>query len=156
MLISPWGMRKSKENVILSEWSISQNGLSVLSRYMRMNYPIFFESMLSAYMLCHSFQVLMCKYHSVFVSSAGHVYTCGHGRGGRLGHGNEETILVCTLAISLCRKGSMWYLISVEYFIVKNSRHLKGLMPWQRRSASKFLLPMTTLLCSWKSKLFNS
>ncbi|ELT94596.1 hypothetical protein CAPTEDRAFT_128118, partial [Capitella teleta] len=38
-------------------------------------------------------QVLMCKYHSVYLSTAGHVYTCGHGRGGRLGHGNEQTIL---------------------------------------------------------------
>jgi alpha-tubulin suppressor-like RCC1 family protein len=39
-------------------------------------------------------QVLMCKYHSVFLSNAGHVYTCGHGRNGRLGHGNEQTLLV--------------------------------------------------------------
>ena len=37
----------------------------------------------------------MCRYHTVFLSSAGLVYTCGHGRGGRLGHGSEPTCLVC-------------------------------------------------------------
>ncbi|XP_074647622.1 inhibitor of Bruton tyrosine kinase-like [Tubulanus polymorphus] len=36
-------------------------------------------------------QVVMSKYHSVFLSSDGKVYTCGHGRGGRLGHGDELT-----------------------------------------------------------------
>ncbi len=33
------------------------------------------------------------KFHSAFLSSAGQVYTCGHGRGGRLGHGSEESHL---------------------------------------------------------------
>ena len=42
------------------------------------------------------FQVAMSKYHTVFLSSDGRVYTCGHGRGGRLGHGNEQTIVVST------------------------------------------------------------
>jgi len=36
----------------------------------------------------------MCKFHSVFLSVDGRVFTCGHGRGGRLGHGNEKTLLV--------------------------------------------------------------
>lgn len=39
-------------------------------------------------------EVVMCKFHSVFLSMDGRVFTCGHGRGGRLGHGNEETHLV--------------------------------------------------------------
>ena len=41
----------------------------------------------------------MCKFHSVFLTDEGQVFTCGHGRGGRLGHGNEETLLV-----SCCNK----------------------------------------------------
>lgn len=41
------------------------------------------------------YKVVMCKFHSVFLSVDGKVFTCGHGRGGRLGHGNEETLLVC-------------------------------------------------------------
>ncbi|KAL3883749.1 hypothetical protein ACJMK2_029983 [Sinanodonta woodiana] len=39
-------------------------------------------------------QVVMCKYHTVFLSTAGQVYTCGHGQGGRLCHGDEATCLV--------------------------------------------------------------
>ncbi|XP_076077944.1 inhibitor of Bruton tyrosine kinase-like [Mytilus galloprovincialis] len=38
--------------------------------------------------------IVMCKYHSVFLSHTGQVYTCGHGQGGRLGHGDEHTCLV--------------------------------------------------------------
>ncbi|KAL6488863.1 hypothetical protein MHYP_G00026040 [Metynnis hypsauchen] len=39
-------------------------------------------------------QVVLCKFHSVFLSQNGKVYTCGHGQGGRLGHGDEQTYLV--------------------------------------------------------------
>ncbi|XP_043542884.1 inhibitor of Bruton tyrosine kinase isoform X2 [Chiloscyllium plagiosum] len=46
-------------------------------------------------------EVLLCKFHSVFLSQKGHVYTCGHGQGGRLGHGDEQTYLVPRLVESL-------------------------------------------------------
>ena len=36
----------------------------------------------------------MCKFHSIFLSADGRVFTCGHGTGGRLGHGDEKTLLV--------------------------------------------------------------
>ncbi|KAJ8314789.1 hypothetical protein KUTeg_006939 [Tegillarca granosa] len=39
-------------------------------------------------------EVVMCKYHTVFLSQNGQVYTCGHGHGGRLGHHDEHTCLV--------------------------------------------------------------
>ncbi len=39
-------------------------------------------------------KVVLCKFHSVFLSQKGQVYTCGHGQGGRLGHGDEQTYLV--------------------------------------------------------------
>uniref|UniRef100_A0A8C6ZX91 Inhibitor of Bruton tyrosine kinase n=1 Tax=Nothoprocta perdicaria TaxID=30464 RepID=A0A8C6ZX91_NOTPE len=39
-------------------------------------------------------QVVLCKFHSVFLSQKGQIYTCGHGQGGRLGHGDEQTCLV--------------------------------------------------------------
>lgn len=39
-------------------------------------------------------QIVMCKYHTVFLTQDGAVYTCGHGQGGRLGHPTEETCLV--------------------------------------------------------------
>ena len=45
----------------------------------------------------------MRKFHSVFLSVDGKVFTCGHGRGGRLGHGNEETLLVCTSDKVYCK-----------------------------------------------------
>ncbi|KAH9507256.1 hypothetical protein Btru_056735 [Bulinus truncatus] len=46
-------------------------------------------------------QVVLCKYHSVFLSQAGHVYTCGHGHGGRLGHSDQKTVLVPRLLESV-------------------------------------------------------
>ncbi|XP_052571591.1 inhibitor of Bruton tyrosine kinase isoform X1 [Peromyscus californicus insignis] len=46
-------------------------------------------------------QVVLCKFHSVFLSQKGQVYTCGHGRGGRLGHGDEQTCLVPRLVEGL-------------------------------------------------------
>ena len=42
----------------------------------------------------HDPQAILCKFHSVFLSERGWVYTCGHGHGGRLGHGNDKTCLV--------------------------------------------------------------
>ncbi|XP_071800881.1 inhibitor of Bruton tyrosine kinase-like [Asterias amurensis] len=38
-------------------------------------------------------QAVMCKFHTVFLSQCGRVYTCGLGQGGRLGHNNEEVCL---------------------------------------------------------------
>ncbi|XP_075058792.1 inhibitor of Bruton tyrosine kinase [Mixophyes fleayi] len=46
-------------------------------------------------------QVVLCKFHSVFLSQKGQVYTCGHGQGGRLGHGDELTCLVPRLVEGL-------------------------------------------------------
>ncbi|KAI5106425.1 inhibitor of Bruton tyrosine kinase, partial [Silurus meridionalis] len=45
--------------------------------------------------------VVVCKFHSVFLSQKGQVYTCGHGQGGRLGHGDEQTYLVPRLVEGL-------------------------------------------------------
>ncbi|XP_068137640.1 inhibitor of Bruton tyrosine kinase isoform X2 [Hyperolius riggenbachi] len=44
-------------------------------------------------------QMVLCKFHSVFLSQKGQVYTCGHGQGGRLGHGDELTCLVQAKAL---------------------------------------------------------
>lgn len=44
-------------------------------------------------------QIVMCKYHTVFLTTTGSVYTCGHGFGGRLGHLTEETCLVCLITV---------------------------------------------------------
>ncbi|XP_041418088.1 inhibitor of Bruton tyrosine kinase isoform X2 [Xenopus laevis] len=46
-------------------------------------------------------QMVLCKFHSVFLSQKGQVYTCGHGQGGRLGHGDELTCLVPRLVEGL-------------------------------------------------------
>ncbi|KAG6940264.1 inhibitor of Bruton tyrosine kinase [Chelydra serpentina] len=46
-------------------------------------------------------QVVLCKFHSVFLSQRGQIYTCGHGQGGRLGHGDEQTCLVPRLVEGL-------------------------------------------------------
>ncbi|KAJ8411489.1 hypothetical protein AAFF_G00162970 [Aldrovandia affinis] len=48
-------------------------------------------------------QVVLCKFHSVFLSQKGRVFTCGHGQGGRLGHGDEQTYLVPRMVEGLQR-----------------------------------------------------
>jgi len=35
----------------------------------------------------------MSTYHSVFLAQTGEVYTCGSGRGGKLGLGHESSVL---------------------------------------------------------------
>ena len=52
----------------------------------------------------------MCKFHTVFLSSDGRVLTCGHGNGGRLGHGNQDTILV-NKALSIDLKECCLYVL---------------------------------------------
>ena len=39
-------------------------------------------------------QVVLSKFHSVFLAGDGRVFTCGHGHGGRLGHGDEQSHVV--------------------------------------------------------------
>ncbi|XP_043231783.1 inhibitor of Bruton tyrosine kinase-like [Amphibalanus amphitrite] len=38
-------------------------------------------------------QIAMSKFHTVFVTQSGEVFSCGHGIGGRLGHGDEESVM---------------------------------------------------------------
>ena len=42
------------------------------------------------------------KFHSVLLSSCGVVLTCGHGRGGRLGHGSEASVVVSSVNVNFC------------------------------------------------------
>ena len=39
-------------------------------------------------------QVVLCKFHTAFLCADGQLFTCGVGRGGRLGHGDEQTHVV--------------------------------------------------------------
>ena len=48
-----------------------------------------------------SLQVVLCKFHSVFLTKCGRVLTCGHGPGGRLGHDSEQSIVVSYLSPTL-------------------------------------------------------
>lgn len=43
----------------------------------------------------------MNKFHSIFLSTRGHVYSCGFGLDGRLGHGNEATLVAPKLIDAL-------------------------------------------------------
>ena len=38
-------------------------------------------------------QVVMSKFHTVFITQSGQIYSCGHGHGGRLGQDTEHAII---------------------------------------------------------------
>ncbi len=46
-------------------------------------------------------QVVMSKFHTVFLSKKGQVFTCGFGIDGRLGHGDELTLIAPKLVETL-------------------------------------------------------
>jgi alpha-tubulin suppressor-like RCC1 family protein len=46
----------------------------------------------------------MDKYHTLFLSDNGSVFSCGIGVGGRLGHDNEEPVLVRDIYRNLKKK----------------------------------------------------
>ncbi|XP_039268382.2 inhibitor of Bruton tyrosine kinase-like [Styela clava] len=50
-------------------------------------------------------EVATAKFHTIFVTTSGSVYSCGHGEGGRLGNGNQEACLEpaqVSLSIGVC------------------------------------------------------
>ena len=53
----------------------------------------------------------MSKYHTVFLSAEGKVFTCGHGQGGRLGHGNQQTYLVSFKSEYLVQTDKQWFYV---------------------------------------------
>ncbi|XP_078255950.1 inhibitor of Bruton tyrosine kinase isoform X2 [Rhinoraja longicauda] len=63
-------------------------------------------------------QVVLCKFHSVFLSQKGQVYTCGHGQGGRLGHGDEETYLIPRMVEGLASHRCSWVAAAKDHTIV--------------------------------------
>jgi len=67
-------------------------------------------------------QVALNKYHTVFLTGAGKVYSCGHGLGGRLGHGDELTRLVCIMCVrflTLAQINNQSYL-----YYTRNCKHV--------------------------------
>ncbi|XP_062896415.1 inhibitor of Bruton tyrosine kinase isoform X2 [Mobula hypostoma] len=63
-------------------------------------------------------QVVLCKFHSVFLSQKGQVYTCGHGQGGRLGHGDEQTYLVPRMVEGLASHRCSWVAAAKDHTVV--------------------------------------
>lgn len=85
-------------------------------------------------------QVVLCKFHSVFLSQKGQVFTCGHGQGGRLGHGDEQTYLVRTRELKFKIFVLSWY---------DNGRRSKryGLLFFTVRSQDPGTLVLKTIDC---------
>ncbi|KAM3931295.1 inhibitor of Bruton tyrosine kinase [Leptodactylus fuscus] len=85
-------------------------------------------------------QMVLCKFHSVFLSQKGQVYTCGHGQGGRLGHGDELTCLVPRLVEGLTTHTSSQVSAAKDHTVVLtedgyvftfglNTFHQLGILP---------------------------
>lgn len=63
-------------------------------------------------------QVLLRKYHTVFLTQCGCVYTCGHGQGGRLGLGNECTYLIPQRVESLKSEKCIQIAASINHTVI--------------------------------------
>ncbi|XP_033741198.1 inhibitor of Bruton tyrosine kinase-like [Pecten maximus] len=109
--------------------------------------------------------VVLCKYHTMFLSSVGLVYTCGHGQGGRLGHGDEETCVVPKLVeaikdevciqVTAGQDHSVFLMQSgVVYTCGMNDSHQLGQFPMP--STGKSLIPKQVTTKSHKSKKVQS
>ncbi|XP_005101796.1 inhibitor of Bruton tyrosine kinase [Aplysia californica] len=91
-------------------------------------------------------QILLCKYHSVFLSQPGQVYTCGHGQGGRLGHEDQHTVLVPRLLESLKEYTCLQIAAATDHTVLRmeggavfsfglNPHHQLGQTPYLESSA---------------------
>lgn len=107
-------------------------------------------------------QIVMCKYHTVFLTQSGQVYTCGHGQGGRLGHGNERTCvtprLVEALQKDVCRmvaaaRDHTLYLTENSVFgCGLNNCSQLGIIGSGEKNADKTLIPVKINLKLLKGK----
>lgn len=90
-------------------------------------------------------QVVLCKYHTVFLSLSGQVFTCGHGQGGRLGHGDQHTVLVPRLLDCLKDQTCLEIAAATDHTVLRmegsvvysfgiNSYHQLGQTPFVEKS----------------------
>ncbi|GFO24307.1 inhibitor of bruton agammaglobulinemia tyrosine kinase [Plakobranchus ocellatus] len=104
-------------------------------------------------------QVVLCKYHCVFLSQSGQVYTCGHGQGGRLGHGDQHTVLVPRVLECLKEHTCLEVAAATDHTVLRmegsivysfgiNSYHQLGQTPFVEKSP----LPKQVNLKSLKGK----
>ncbi|KAK3770373.1 hypothetical protein RRG08_028271 [Elysia crispata] len=90
-------------------------------------------------------KMVLCKYHTVFLSLSGQVYTCGHGQGGRLGHGDQHTVLVPRMLDCLKDQTCLEVAAATDHTVLRmegsvvysfgiNSYHQLGQTPYVEKS----------------------
>ncbi|KAI5713388.1 hypothetical protein M8J76_015146 [Diaphorina citri] len=107
-------------------------------------------------------QVCMDKFHSVFVSDDGRVWSCGHGQGGRLGLGSESSVVspkklnfekdkdkLGVAIASISQDHSVFLMLSGSVFVCGlNSFHQLGLSPPPSHIVSPTPIPRSSLKSS--------
>ena len=100
------------------------------------------------------------KFHSAFLTDSGGVYTCGHGRGGRLGHGHSESLLSPKQIKSLQEHFITCVSLGIDHtlFLAKNGQvFVCGLNNYHQLGIKdKTEITVPQLLNSTKSKLPNA
>ena len=91
----------------------------------------------------------MCKYHAVFLTHCGHVYTCGSGRDGQLGSGKGNISLEPHMVDLECKVHCIAASTHHSVFVLANGRVSCSLVHLYQKSLWKyfdilFLMTATT------------
>lgn len=108
-------------------------------------------------------QIVMSKYHTVFLGQSGLVYTCGHGHGGRLGHVDESTCVMPKLVEALEKEECLQVAAARDHTLFLTARnavyccglndfHQLGVPATGDKGITKYLVPTKMNLKVLKGK----
>ncbi|XP_076815770.1 inhibitor of Bruton tyrosine kinase-like [Clavelina lepadiformis] len=91
VFVQNWNDLRSRDNSDIYTWGVNENMTLAQGNQKSRKLPELVDFFARK---CISIkQVIMCKFHSVFLTHGGEVFSCGTGRGGRLGVGYDDVFI---------------------------------------------------------------